>query len=46
MLSHSNIRAIVLRQKTIPGLWVGATAVYSRTEAQVASLCAQMDVLG
>lgn len=46
MLSHSNIRDIVLRQKTIPGLWVGATAVYSRTEAQVASLCAQMDVLG
>eukprot|EP00240_Pyramimonas_obovata_P000789 CAMPEP_0118930892 /NCGR_PEP_ID=MMETSP1169-20130426/7426_1 /TAXON_ID=36882 /ORGANISM="Pyramimonas obovata, Strain CCMP722" /LENGTH=584 /DNA_ID=CAMNT_0006873319 /DNA_START=966 /DNA_END=2720 /DNA_ORIENTATION=+ len=43
--AHSNIHDIVERQKTIPGLWVAASAPFVRTKMQVASLAGQMDML-
>ena len=46
LFSQNNIRDIVERQKTIPGLFVPATPAYSRMEAHVAALAGQMEVLG
>ena len=44
VFSHDNLRDIVLRQKTIPGLWVAATPAFARLQAQVAALEAQAAV--
>ena len=46
LFSQNNIRDIVERQKTIPGLFVPATPAYSRMEAHVAALAGQMEMLG
>lgn len=40
VFNHDNIRDIVLRQQTIPGLFSPATPGYKRTEAQVVELTA------
>lgn len=43
--AHANLDEIVERQKTIKALWVPASPAFKRTEAQVATLAAQMAML-
>ena len=46
LFNRNNIRDIVERQQTIPGLWVPATPAFTRLKQQVTALEGQMDIFG
>ena len=43
--AHDSLEDIVLKQKSIKGLWVPATPLYQRVATQVASLEGRLQVL-